>query len=108
MPAGQGLAASDARCRAPAQDIGCPLDLWHLEIDGKSLQSVLQRVAEVVVQPSGWTFATSLEPTPYLPPAIYPLALASPAYPPEMLGKALALLRKETPDSIHWLLWTTP
>ena len=108
VPAGQGLQASDARCRAPALDIGCPLDLWHLEIDGKSLQSVLQRVAEVVVQPGAWAFATSLEPTPYLAPATYPLALARAAYPAEMFAKALALLHKETPDSIHWLLWPAP
>jgi hypothetical protein len=108
VPAGQGLSTSDARCLAPAQDINCPLDLWHCEIDGKSLQSVLQRVAEVVVNPAGWTFASSLEPTPDLPPAIYALALARAAYPPEMLGKALALLHKEKPDSIHWLLWPAP
>jgi hypothetical protein len=82
--------------------------LWHLEIDGKSLQSVLQRVAEVVVQPGAWAFATSLEPTPYLAPAIYPLALARAAYPADMFAKALALLHKETPDSIHWLLWPAP
>jgi hypothetical protein len=82
--------------------------LWHLETDGKSLQSVLQRVAEVVVQPGGWTFATSLEPTPYLPPAIYPLALARAAYPADMFAKAVALLHKDTPDSIHWLLWPAP
>ena len=69
---------------------------------------MLQRVAEVVVNPAGWTFASSLEPTPDLPPAIYALALARAAYPPEMLGKALALLHKEKPDSIHWLLWPAP
>ncbi len=108
VPAGQGWSASDARCSAAALDISCPLDLWHREIDGKSLQSVLQRVAEVVVNPAGWTFATSLEPRPDLPPAIYALALARAAYPPEMLGKALALLHKEKPDSIHWLLWPAP
>jgi len=108
VPAGKGLLASDARCLVAAQDIRCPLDLWHLEIDGKSLRSVLQRVAEVVVQPGGWTFATSLEPTPDLPPAIYALALARAAYPPEMLAKPLALLHKEKPDSIYWLLWPAP
>jgi hypothetical protein len=62
----------------------------------------------VVVNPAGWTFATSLEPRPDLPPAIYALALARAAYPPELLGKALALLHKEKPDSIHWLLWPAP
>ncbi len=108
VPAGQGLSASDVRCSAAALDISCPLDLWHREIDGKSLQSVLQRVAEVVVNPAGWTFATSLEPKPDLPPAIYALALARAAYPPEMMAQALALLHKEKPDSIYWLLWPAP
>jgi len=108
VPAGKGLLASDTRCLVAAQDIRCPLDLWQLEIDGKSLRSVLQRVADVVVQPGDWTFATSLEPRPDLPPAIYALALARAAYPPEMLAKPLALLHKEKPDSIYWLLWPAP
>jgi hypothetical protein len=43
-----------------------------------------------------------------LAPAIYPLALARAAYPADMFAKALALLHKETPDSIHWLLWPAP
>jgi hypothetical protein len=43
-----------------------------------------------------------------LPPAIYPLALARAAYPADMFAKAVALLHKDTPDSIHWLLWPAP
>ena len=106
-PAAQWPAA-DPRCSKPEQDPNCPLDLWRLVIDGKSLRGAPDFVASVVVEPRSWLHATALEPTPPLAPALPVLSMAQRAYPPRSFDAPLAALKKIAPDHVAWLMWPLP
>ena len=107
-PADRTWPASDARCARPATDPRCPLDLWRGVIEGKSLPAVLDFVAAAVVDPSAWTHATSIEPTPPLVTALPVLLAAQRELPGGRFSAALARLRVLAPDHIAWLLWPLP
>ncbi len=106
-PAGQ-WPATDPRCQAPERQVRCPLDLWRVLIDGKSLRGALDFVATAVVTPASWPFATALEPTPPLGTALPVLLLAQRVYPPRSFDAPLAALRKIAPDHSAWLMWPVP
>ena len=101
-------AATDPRCQPPALDLRCPLDLWRVSIDGKSLAGVLDFVAAPVLNPKAWVHATALEPEPPLATAMPVLLAAQRALPPGRYGMALARLKALTPDHVAWLLWPLP
>jgi len=107
-PPGGALAPGDPRCAPPTAELRCPLDLWQLEIDGKSLRQVLDRVAEVAVNPAAWRHATPLEPVPILLPMLPVLLMAQHAEPPGRRDAALTVLRRLAPDHVAWLLWPQP
>lgn len=102
--------ATEARCLTPQpqQHVGCPLDLWRAVIDGKSLRAALDFVATAVVAPAAWSFATALEPTPPLVPALPVLLIAQRVYPPRSFSAALAVLKNMAPDHLAWLMWPVP
>lgn len=100
--------ASDSRCKPPQLHIQCPLDLWNVTIDGKSLRGVLDTVAEVVVNPSAWKYPTELETAPVLAPALPVLLMAQRAYPPGTYSAALSKLQGISPNHVAWLLWPAP
>ena len=100
--------ASDPRCRQPELNIGCPLDLWNLVIDGRSVRAVLDQVAAVVLDPKSWTHTTALEPNPPIATALPVLLMAQRAYPPGTYAAALDVLRGLSPEHVSWLLWPTP
>jgi len=106
-PAGQ-WPATDPRCRAPERHPSCPLDLWHVVIDGKSLRGALNFVATAVVAPASWSHATALEPTPPLAPALPVLLMARRVYPPPSFDAPLAALKEIAPDHVAWLMWPVP
>lgn len=107
-PADRIWPASDARCARPAADPRCPLNLWRGVIEGKSLPAVLDFVAAPVVDPSAWTHATAIEPTPPLVTALPVLLAAQRELPGGRYSAALARLRVLAPDHIAWLLWPLP
>jgi hypothetical protein len=97
--------ANDPRCRAPEQHLQCPLDLWRLSVDGKSLRGVLDFVAATVLAPAAWPYATALEPAPVLAPALPVLLFAQPQYAPGSFAAPLAALQRIAPDDVAWLMW---
>jgi hypothetical protein len=84
------------------------VDLWHAVVDGKSLRAVLNVVAGTVVDPGSWPYATALEPTPPLAPALPVLLIAQRAYPRHSFDAALAALKDIAPDHVAWLMWPVP
>ena len=84
------------------------VDLWHAVIDGKSLRAVLNLVASTVVDPGSWPYATALETTPPLAPALPVLLIAQRTYPPHSFDSALAALKDIAPDHVAWLMWPVP
>ncbi len=106
-PAAQWPAANP-RCRAPEPHPSCPLDLWHVVIDGKSLRGALDFVATAVVAPASWPFATALEPNPPLAPALPALLMAQRVYAPRSFSASLAALKNIAPDHVAWLMWPVP
>jgi hypothetical protein len=107
MPSGQ-WSASDPRCQAPALHLNCPLDLWNVVIDGKSLRAAVDFLAPAVVNPGSWTLATALEPKPPLETAL-PALLADQRTDPQRRHQApLASLTRLAPQNVAWLMWPTP
>ena len=106
-PAGTWPAA-DPRCKTPELYPSCPLDLWHVVIGGKSLRAVLNVVAGTVVDPGSWPYATALEPTPPLAPALPVLLIAQRVYPRQSFDTALTALKDIAPDHVAWLMWPVP
>lgn len=100
--------ASDARCQPPQLHIQCPLDLWNVVIDGKSLRGVLNTVAGVVVNPAGWPYKTTLEKAPPLAPALPSLLMGQRANPQGKYSEALSKLQSINPESVAWLISPTP
>jgi hypothetical protein len=107
-PATWQWTASDTRCQPPQLHLQCPLDLWGVVIEGKSLRAALDTVARVAVNPSTWPYKTSLETSPVLPPALPVLLMAQRAYPPATFAAALNALTPLAPDSVAWLMWPVP
>jgi len=103
-----GGTASDPRCTPPASNPRCPLDLWRVVIDGKSLPAVLDFVAAAVVNPATWEHATALEPAPPLVTALPVLLMAQRELQPGRYRAALARLQELAPDHVAWLLWPLP
>lgn len=97
--------ATDPRCAPPALQPACPLDLWRVNIDGRSLRGVLDFVAGAVLQPEGWRHATALEPEPPLATALPVLLMAQFAVPSPQQAAAIERLRPLAPDHVAWLLW---
>jgi len=108
LDATAALPAGDPRCAPLATGPQCPLGLWRFEIDGKTLRKMLDRVADVVIDPASWSHATRLEPQPLLEPALPVLLMAQRAYAPHRYDAALAVLRRAAPDHVAWLLWPQP
>jgi hypothetical protein len=100
--------ATDARCQPPQLHLQCPLDLWGVVIEGKSLRGVLDSVARVAVDPATWAYKTPLENTPVLAPALPVLLLAQRAYPPNTYATAVKALTPMASDHVSWLMWPTP
>ena len=105
---GGGLAGADTRCLPPALDLRCPLDLWRVSIDGKSLGAVLDFVAAPVLNPKAWTHATALEPQPPLATAMPVLLAAQRSLPSGRYRSALPQLKELVPDHVAWLIWPLP
>ncbi len=102
------LPGQDARCQTPGTDMRCPIDLWRLSMDGKSLRGVLNFVGTPVVDPKSWAYATPLEPTPPLATALPVLLMAQRALPAGNFSAALGALKELAPDHVAWLLWPLP
>jgi hypothetical protein len=105
------LPSQDARCQTPGGDMRCPIDLWRMTIDGKSLRGVLDFVAGAVVNPKSWSNATALEPTPPQATALPVLLMAQRALAPGDAGRfsaPLAVLKPLEPEHLAWLIWPTP
>jgi Alginate lyase len=102
------LPSEHARCQTPGTDMRCPIDLWRLSMDGKSLRGVLNFVGTTVVEPKSWAFATVLEPTPPLATALPVLLMAQRALPAGSFSGPLDALKDLAPDHVAWLLWPLP
>lgn len=85
-----------------------PLDVWAFEREGRSLRAAIDFVAQTVVTPKGWTYATSVEPTPPLAIALPVLLQAQAAYGEARYRAAVQALQPLTRDDLAWLLWPTP
>jgi Alginate lyase len=107
-PPDGALQATDASCKPPASDVRCPMDLWRVTIDGKSLGGVLDFVAAAVTNPKTWAHATALEPAPPLATALPVLLAAQRALPGGRFGAPLAVLKELAPDDVAWLVWPAP
>jgi hypothetical protein len=105
---GERWAASDPRCQAPALDLRCPLDLWRVAINGKSVERVLDFVAAPVLNPASWAHATSLEPQPPIATALPVLLASQHALQTGRYSVPLARLREMAPDHVAWLIWPAP
>ncbi len=107
-PSNESWPASDPRCKSAQLFPQCPLDLWNVVIDGKSLRGAIDVIAQIVIDPSSWKYATALEKTPILAPSLPVLLQAQQAYPSARYAPALAKLQTLSPDNLAWLLYPLP
>jgi len=86
----------------------CTPNLWRAEADGRSLGAVVAFISAAVTAPEAWPYATALERSPVLPPAVPVLLQAQRALPTPATAAALAALQGVALDHIARLLWPAP
>jgi hypothetical protein len=96
-----------SRCGQPQLTSSAP-DLWRVQIQGRSLRSSVDFLAQAVANPDRWTLATQIEPTPPLEPALPVMLMARRAYGQDPYDKVLNVLNTAVPDDVSWLLWPRP
>jgi Alginate lyase len=84
------------------------LDLWRVQVEGRSLRIGIEYLARTVADPSRWTLATQIEPTLPLAPALPAMLMARRAYGDDLYDGVLEALHKVVPDDVSWLLWPRP
>jgi Alginate lyase len=104
-PGPKTAAASHCDQRPPTAGA---VDLWRVQVEGRSLRNGIEFLARAVAEPGRWIQATQIEPALPLAPALPVMLMARRAYGNDLYDGVLEALHKVVPDDVSWLLWPRP